>query len=196
MGVELKNRKELIPVHACLRCGGSTIDWEIYEWGKVSFGRKCIACGKVSRLADILRAEESAKNGGVEVADPEQLKGGEKRLCKDCGDKPTMSPNCPFCSSCMRKRAMAARELKKKAGLQPDQGRKPVKTHSQGKAPSVAGDPARGGISAITVNFEGHIEVLNQIKELAAKEIRSVDHQIIYILKGFLEKDKGRLSEV
>ena len=37
------------------------------------------------------------------------------KLCKDCGQKPPISKNSPYCASCMAKRANKVKEAKKEA---------------------------------------------------------------------------------
>lgn len=112
--------------------------------------------------------------------------GGEKpRLCKDCGEKPTMSAKCPYCASCMRKKSMAARERKKleSGGGDP----KPGLT----KTPPGPKEAPKSEITATRVDFGGHAEVLRRIEKLAEEEMRPLDLQIIYILKSYLKRDEA-----
>ncbi len=123
---------------------------------------------------------------------PDQAKSGNEasegkaRLCKDCGEKPTISPRSPYCSSCMQKRATEARALKKAA---PEKDKGPQARKKRGepgeRASPKAKEVPKAEINAVRVDFGGHPEVLTAIQKLAEEEMRPLDLQIIYILKSY-----------
>ena len=79
-------------------------------------------CGSCSQGKAIAKEHQKIVRGDKEKSlMPDQAKSGSEasegkaQMCKDCGEKPTISPHGPYCSSCMQKRAMAARARNKKA---------------------------------------------------------------------------------
>ncbi len=111
------------------------------------------------------------------------------RICKDCNQNPTMSARCPYCSSCMQRRATAARQKKKG-----DSKAEVVKaaTHRQ-PAAEKDGESKR---TSIRVDFGGCPEVLSKLERLAAEEVRPIELQIIYILKNQLRGCKSSSNDI
>jgi len=106
-----------------------------------------------------------------------------RKLCATCGEKPTISDSCPYCPSCMRKRSKkktASIISRKKAEAKTGD----EKTHDE-KAP-VAGN------MAVTVDFSGYPQILNDVRQLAGDEIRPLELQIVYLLKHHFTALKGR----
>jgi hypothetical protein len=109
------------------------------------------------------------------------------RLCKDCGEKPPMSPHSPYCSSCMQKRAIKAR-IKSKKASKGEKGEGPaVRSTARRK------ETSKAGTVVMPVDFGRHREVLEAIVKLAEEEMRPLEVQIIYILKRYL-KGSGAAS--
>jgi len=178
-------------VYPCLRCGSSTIGWEIQECGTASLGRKCFACGKFFLEEEILKAQELAyklaQNGVNKVVDQEKTKTEAPRICKKCGKNPTINKHSPFCSPCMRQLANEARERKKAASLDDKKAKGQGALTSQGETPLKEKESSRSEINAITIDFGAHAGLLREIEKLAEEEIRPVGLQIIYILKNHLK---------
>ena len=102
------------------------------------------------------------------------------KLCKDCGLKPPISEKSLYCASCMAKRANEAKRAKKEAENTISKGGitqtlKKVNELSEIKS------------TRFTIEFGEHAEVLKEIEKLADAELRSVENQIIYILKNHLK---------
>lgn len=101
------------------------------------------------------------------------------RICEDC-DKTTISPKHPLCASCMAGRSHKKRPPNKKA---PASLKRKGSTQSQGKHKAEIGDSGRD----MEVVFKGKYgKVLKEVEKLAEEEIRTVDEQIIYIVKSYL----------
>jgi len=158
-------------------------------------------CGSCSQGKVIAKEHQNVLGGekGKSIM-PDQAKSGNEaseskaRLCKDCGEKPTISPRSPYCSSCMQKRAVGARALKKTA---PGKNKGPQARKKRGEpgeraSPKVKEEP-KAGINAIRVDFGGHPEVLGATVKLAEEEMRPLDVQIIYMLKSYLKRSGAAL---
>jgi len=96
------------------------------------------------------------------------------RLCQDCGEKPTLSSNCPYCASCMAKRAN-----KKKASGQPKKKKIDQQRHKVEK-------PSPRAETALTIEFGKYASILEEVEKLAEDQMRPIDLQVIYILKTHL----------
>ena len=119
------------------------------------------------------------------------------RLC-ECG-KVTLSPNCPYCPSCMAKRSNKGKSTKKKPKAKRPRGR-PLKkrpTESPGDAPkkenttpsmSNPGKDPVGQNTALTIDFGKYSHILKQVEGLAEEELRPVDLQVVYIIKHYLNE--------
>lgn len=115
---------------------------------------------------------------------PVQEKKEAVKLCETCKEKPVIHPNSKECASCMAKRAHKAK----------DKAPKEKKTK---KAPSKKQSP-RTGVDAhidrreaeeepvILVHFDGYGEILEEIERLAKEETRTVELQVIHLLKRSL----------
>jgi len=108
------------------------------------------------------------------------------RICEKCGNNPTIQPNSPLCASCIGKHAWKDGKAKKK---RPPNKKVPAslerKETTQGKSKRKAeiGQP-RGDFEVIFSEKYG--QVLKEVEKLAEIEIRTVDEQIVYILKNYL----------
>jgi hypothetical protein len=94
------------------------------------------------------------------------IKKENERICEDCGEEKTLSPHCPYCAKCMALRGNAAR---KKAKAKP-----------QKKSLSLCE-------ATISVGFDNHVEILEEVKRLAEEELRPVEMQILFMCKKYLE---------
>jgi hypothetical protein len=158
-----------------------------------------LECGDCSQGKVIIKEHQNMFGGEKEKSlMPDQAKSGNEasegkaRLCKDCGEKPTISPRSPYCSSCMQKRATEARARKKKAPEKANRPQAGKKRDQPGEkaSPKVKEEP-KAEIYAIRVNFGGHPEVLGAIVKLAEEEMRPLELQIIYVLKSYLRRSGG-----
>ena len=102
------------------------------------------------------------------------------RICEECNKNKTISPKHSLCASCMAIRSHKARSGKKKDPVKP----KSKKTiHDKAKPEK----PQKGHDTALTIEFGKYASVLNEIEKVAEEEVRSVDLQVIYILKKYLK---------
>jgi len=102
-------------------------------------------------------------------------------LCKKCGQKPTISNSSTLCASCMAKLSNEARRHKKDVSDKPKTG----DTHTKGRV--IQKTHSNGKISRITIEFGKHADLLRSIENIADREIRTVENQIIYILKSHFD---------
>ncbi len=171
----------------CSRCGGSTIEHELIELPSGRYVKdvwKCISCGHIEEDRKIVKE----KAGG----------GENKRMCGDCGGRPTTHPNVPYCGHCLAKRSTAARQKRaaEKAAQKgnPLPPKKPLNEEKDIPAGKPLGEskaPEQRGMNAVSIDFQGFPEILAGVKELAAREIRPIDLQIIYILKCHMRAKNG-----
>ena len=151
-------------------------------------------CGDCSQ-GKVIAKEHQDMLGGEKgkFTMPDQAKSGNEaseskaRLCKDCGEKPTISPRSPYCSSCMQKRAIEARIKNQKASKRTEKGgpaARPI-AHPQ--------ETPKAGTAAIRIDFGRHREVLGAIVKLAEEEMRPFEIQIIYMLKSCLKRAEAAL---
>jgi hypothetical protein len=126
---------------------------------------ECIGCKQGEELFQKYGAEDVRKDHMMEEEKTEII-ASEKRLCVECGGKPTISKNSPYCASCMARRANSKR---KTAVLQDNK-------HDSGKDKT---DSLK-----ITLDFTDHRQSLEEILALAKSELRSIENQMIYMLKN------------
>lgn len=170
--------------HPCPRCGSSTIAWEIFEPGvEMSEGRKCFFCGKFTEEEKKKESPKIAGEEKVNMVDQNKTGGEKPRLCKDCGEKPTISAKCPYCASCMRKRSIVARERKKEESGRDQTGL--IKT------PPGPKEAPKSEMAVVQVDFGGYPQILEGLKKMAKEEIRPVELQILYLVKSYL----GRVND-
>ena len=117
---------------------------------------------------------------------PSPEKKENTRICEKCGNNPTIQPNSPLCASCIGKQAWKGGKAKKKG---PSNKKAPAslkrKETTQGK------DKHKAEIGQPRPHFEvvfseKYSQVLKEVERLAEEEIRTVDEQIIYIVKNYL----------
>jgi hypothetical protein len=145
------------------------------------------------------KKREDSVGGARPREEPEKLRAGVMtdkvvRLCK-CG-KPTLSPSCPFCASCMNKRSRLSNAGGKKEKARPvslpSPGRskkksdRSVELTPEQKSSSLTSDQANkldDHESTIVIKFGEYSSVLEAVKNLAREEMRPIDLEIIYLLK-------------
>ena len=120
-------------------------------------------------------AESKARSEAAAQAkqDTQKKDSPEKRQCDECHERPTITPRVPYCAKCMaargnRKRWEKAAKLKKAA--EPSKVPAPDRTER-----------------TVTISFCKYGHVLEALTELAEKEMRSLDMQIVFILNRHLE---------
>mgnify|MGYP006957767884 CR=1 FL=1 len=176
----------------CGKCGsgGVYLDYELGQRVLV-----CIICGnrypgdregfymsgKAERPIEKKKVEAAALPS-VSAAIPE---GRSRRVCEACGLKPTISDSCPYCPSCMNKKSREG----KKAPVRAQR-----KETNEAKAPAEKTPTVEN--TAVNIDFDKHPHVLKQVSDLADREIRPLDLQIIYILKCHFENSKAFSREV
>lgn len=123
---------------------------------------------------------------------PDQTKSGNEaredgaRVCKDCGEKPPLG-NGLYCARCLQRRAIKSRMENKKAP-KGKEGEKPAAgpiAHPK--------ETFKAGATAIRIDFGLHREVLESVVKLAEEEMRPLDIQIIFMLKGCLKRPGAAL---
>ncbi len=103
----------------------------------------------------------------------------DARICENCG-RPTISPGCPYCASCMAIRSHKARPAKKKGIIKPKK-KDTIKDKAEHQKPQ------QDLNTALTIEFSKHVSVLREVEKLAEEEVRPVDLQIVFILKSYLK---------
>jgi hypothetical protein len=107
------------------------------------------------------------------------------RICQECNKNKTISPKHSLCASCMAHRSHKKRSPNKKASALPIRKRT---TQGQGKHKAEIGQP-RANFEVVFNEKYG--QVLKEVERLAEEEIRTVDEQIIYILKTYLSNTQA-----
>lgn len=121
----------------------------------------------------VKKAEMAALPG-----DPGGSLEGARRICSDCGKKPTISDSCPYCPSCMNKRGRKTQTAKNA----------PVRARSKERTANAEKTPP-GQNLAVSIDFEKHPLILKQVRALADQEIRPLDLQIIFLLKRHFDQE-------
>jgi hypothetical protein len=117
------------------------------------------------------------------------------RICKLCNKNSTIQPSSPYCASCLALKAKESRAKGKKAidetpktsyGNQEDNAA--LKTE-KGLTPTIQeGEIVDSGANmSLTLHFDKYDLLLDKLKTLSEKEVRSVEGQAIFILKTYLD---------
>lgn len=134
----------------------------------------CVRCSQGEEIykkhhltADKMKGEEM-KDNAASSTDP------KTRLCSECNEKPTMSKNCPYCASCMARRSHIKRPKNTTATEQhlPE----PLEVNK--------------GLT-VHLDFMSHKELHGRLEDLARDELRSLENQVIYILKSHVKEVTG-----
>lgn len=125
------------------------------------------------------KCDECSHYNGKEK--PKVAKKENTRICETEGcERITLSQSCPYCASCMAKRANNG------------QKKRPTKSKAQkkanGKAKAEIASPRSN--TEITIQFGKYASVLKEVEDLAEQEMRPVDMQVVFILKNHLESLK------
>lgn len=132
----------------------------------------CDSCAYYTlSIRKTMRSEEKPKN---------------TRICEQCGEKPTFGRS-PYCASCMATRSNKARKGKKDKKPQPPKHRKKAGPSK----PKPEKSPPRGSEAVITINFGKYASILKKVETLAEEEVRSVEGEVIYLLKTSLGESRG-----
>ena len=107
------------------------------------------------------------------------------RICEKCGEKPTIQPSSPLCASCIAKEGWKDRSKNKSPG----HPRKKKTTLDKSKADKSQHDSN----TAVTIEFGKHASVLREVEKLAEEQIRTIDLEVIYIIKRYL--NSGEVSK-
>lgn len=117
----------------------------------------------------------------------------EKRLCEDCGEKECFGMS-PYCASCMATRSNKSRKGKTK-NTKPRKGQKKGRKKAGHSKDTPEESLPSGNEAAITIRFGKHAPILRQVERLAEEEIRSIESQVIYMLKTYLS-DSGEVAQL
>jgi len=156
---------------------GSCLDFAAIENWKAF---NCEQCGFYIETFQKVPASGSIKQENV-------------RICEKCGEKPTIQASSPYCASCLSLKAKESRARKKEAI-------KAVPIPKNGKQGGSMGlrkgkeaylDKDQAEIGQPRAHFEiifseKYSQVLKEVEKLAEEEIRTVDEQIVYIIKIYL----------
>jgi len=108
------------------------------------------------------------------------IKQENTRICEECSLNKTISSSSPLCASCMARKSHKKRPPKKKISASP---KRKDTTQGPSSHKTLIGQPR----SDFEVVFSGKYgQILKEIEKLAEEEIRTVDEQIIYIIKTYL----------
>jgi len=106
------------------------------------------------------------------------------RICERCGEKPTIQPSSPLCANCIAAKRWQGGS-KNKGPVKP---RKKKTTIDKSKADKSQQDSN----TAVTIEFGKHASILREVEKLAEEELRSIDLQVIYMLKNYLKSNPIR----
>lgn len=109
------------------------------------------------------------------------------RICEECREKETISPKHALCARCLGGKAR-----KGKKGPKSPHGTADGENATSGIAKAEISLP-RGDMEVV-ISFKKHASILTEIKQLAEREFRSVEMQVLFALKIFLENDGDRDS--
>ena len=112
---------------------------------------------------------------------PVSMKIESARLCKICGERPTLQPSSPYCGHCLSEKSKAARKGKQTAPA--SQKTPPQKPQTPKPSPKPE--------TIISIDFRGYPSVFKDIEKLAQEEVRSISEEIIYMAKHYVEKARA-----
>jgi hypothetical protein len=145
-------------------------DWKTYN---------CESCGLYKMInGELPKVTEDVKN---------------TRVCKTPGcNNITSHPNFPYCHSCLDERKknkiQTAVNNKPKGDKKAQYKEKPNKEHSMTDVKKAS----PGKDTALTIDFNGHPDLLEAIRGIADEELRPVDMQVIYMLKKQLQEARAQ----
>ena len=110
----------------------------------------------------------------------DKSKNKNTRICEECKEAPTITPKHALCASCLGKRSRP----KNRGDSKSSQGQKPFENKTKvDKYVSNESD-------AVTIKFGRYVLALREIEKLAESEVRTVELQVIFILKKWLDMAK------
>lgn len=127
---------------------------------------------------DFFNAVFGKIKGRVNMAEEDE-KVENTRICSDCNKNHTISPKHSLCASCMAKRSNVA-------------GRKHKKPTQSMDRPETVDSGANIELVLKLGKYSG---LLDELTKLAEEEVRSIEEQVIWILKRYI-KDKGVTKSV
>ena len=121
----------------------------------------CNGCAQGERILEEYMHKKGCLGERKEIMDDKK----DIKICKICNIKPTISPNTPYCPSCMGKMShdVKRRTSDRKGGK--DAYKRPKDNHK------------------VTIDFSKHPDIYKTCMELSDSEIRPIDLQIIFMLK-------------
>jgi len=147
-------------------------------------GKKNINCEKYTKCLDIavkkdweaFNCEKCPFYNDQKQTSQIKDKTENTRVCKKCGEKPTMQPSSPYCSKCLHdmKRAKQSADTTPKKKIE---GTDKQETVNDPKAVD----------TVAKIDFGKYISVLKEVEKLADKEMRPLGFQVAYILQKHLE---------
>lgn len=140
---------------------------------------------------DSCSAFQADKKGPARDKEESLSEPPEKRICEDCGARPTIKPNVPYCPRCM---AIRGNKKRWQAGQRKESKARPRKVSSaRKKALEEAPGAAEGGKpeDSLVINFGSHGDLLRAIERLSEEEIRPIEMQVIYLLREALRENRA-----
>ena len=152
-------------------------------------GERNIACEQYSECLDTVAKKDwksfNCESCGFYIETLQKppaatVKQENTRICEQCSRNKTISAKHPLCPQCMAQRSNKKRPPNKKA---PGCLKRKETAQGKGKHKAEIGQPRAN----FEVVFSGkYSQVLKEVEKLAEIEIRTVDEQIIYIIKTYL----------
>lgn len=146
----------------CSDCGQGARNIKRYEKMKVNMEKK----------PDQRRTDKQPVDLPVLTSPAEIDVAADRKICIECNERPTISRNSTYCAKCMA--ARGNRKRREKAS--------PKKS----TAPSAPALPEQSA-GSLTINFGKYSHVLKAVTELAEKEMRSVEMQVVFMLSQGLK---------
>ncbi len=189
-GMEMKKMEE---TKQCRRCGETKAltAFSRRRSSQDGYDRICKACSDAYvRNRRTRRPSAPGTSGGRREAEPHGM-----RVCRVCGQaKPfrdlVSNKQCrdgyePLCKACRRERIRQRKGDGRDGGTSAaaDPGERPAGGGAQPCAPSAS--------SIVQVDFHLYPDVLEQIKNLAVSEVRTVELQVLYLVRRGLGTYRG-----
>jgi len=107
-------------------------------------------------------------------------------LCNDCLEKEPLGSS-PYCASCLGIRGNKAKAEAKAALRAQNEAAETSEKAKEPQGKPKDRKPLGDANTALRIDFGKHVSILREVEKVAEKEIRSVDLQVIYILKNYLK---------
>lgn len=99
-----------------------------------------------------------------------------KRICKECGERPTMQPASPYCSKCLNDMKRAKHS-----------GENTPKKKTEGTDKQKTANAQKTVDTTVKIDFGKYFPILKEVEKLADREMRPVGFQVAYILQKYLD---------